>query len=118
ERADPHPARNPPTALDLGAGAASAHNLHAACLRALLALFRAEAHLGADRKAIEVAVQDAVAVKVILAVVIQAADEAVALGKDLVDHAVRLAVVAAQLRPAAGQRRAPLQFALGLGASG
>src|SRR6266480_3901222 len=115
ERADPYPARNPPAALDLGAGAASAHDLYAACLRALVALFRAEAYLRADRKAIEVAVQDAVAVEVILAVVIQAADEAVALGKDLVDHAVRLAVEAAQLRLAAAQRRGPFQLALDRG---
>src|SRR6266850_7782928 len=115
ERADPYPARHPQTALELGAGAAPAHYLHAARLRALVALFRAEAHLGADRKAIEVAVQDAVAVEVILAVVIQSADEAVTLGKELVEHAVRLAVEATQLRLAAAQRRGPLQLALDRG---
>src|SRR6267143_859041 len=112
ERADPYPARNAQTALELGAGAASAYYLYAARLRALVALFRAEAHLGADGKAIEVAVQHAVAVEVVFAVVIQAADEAVALGKELVDHAVRLAVEATQLRLAAAQRRGPLQLAL------
>src|SRR6185436_6298241 len=48
-------------------------NLHAARLGAVVALLRREAHLGADREALEVVVQHAVAVEVDLAVVAQLA---------------------------------------------
>src|SRR5689334_6252657 len=87
-----------------------AHQLHAGGLRSLVAELRIEAHLGADRKALEVAVQDAVAVEVELPVIAQRADETVALAEELLHHAVRLAVV--RLLVVAAQRGGFLQLAL------
>src|ERR1044072_9996292 len=68
------------------------HNLHARRLRPLVPQLRREPHLGADRQAVEVVVQDAITVEVELAVVIHRPDEAVAFFLEhLLDRAMRLA---------------------------
>src|SRR6185436_6065907 len=69
------------------------HDLHAARLGAVVALARREAHLGADRQALEVVVLHAVAVEIHLPVVAPLAQEAVALLEQLLDDALLLAVV-------------------------
>src|SRR5260221_624441 len=88
-----------------------AHHLNAACLRAVFALLGGKAHFGADREALELDVQHAVGMEVELPVVVQRPDEAVAfVGEQLLDHAVRLAVVDLCIAPALLDR--PLQLLL------
>src|SRR5260221_7373024 len=88
-----------------------AHHLNAARLRAVFALLGGKAHFGADREALELDVQHAVGMEVELPVVVQRPDEAVAfVGEQLLDHAVRLAVVDLCLAPALLDR--PLQLLL------
>src|SRR5918999_5665975 len=90
-------------------GAGFGDDLHAGSLRPVLAVLRREAHFGADRKAVEVAVQHAVPVEVDLPVVAELAQEAVAFVEQLLDDAVRLPVVA---HLAAAQLRGLLELAL------
>jgi hypothetical protein len=68
-------------------------DLHAARLGAVVALPRREAHLGADRQALEIVVLHAVAVEVHLPVVAQLAQEAVALLEQHLDDALVPAVI-------------------------